>query len=245
MKILMKFLITLILIGQLNNLYSEKIKLSRETFRGVWENDDETNDIFIITGNYKICIYKYSDGNISVNFYIYGFISSEDNDKYSAGIEPYRCLPVKNLKDSGEYLVVYMEENFPDNCLPRPRTLYYDYYIDEPNSPNIDFVYMHFLHYTRVNCLDSTTEHYVLKALKEKGLTMPGNYIYNSWKHYGRVKLAKVMIYSEPEKPTKMYLIEGDVFKIIEEKDDWIYIEFIGKKGIKGWVRKKDVSIVK
>ena len=52
----------------------------------------------------------------------------------------------------------------------------------------------------------------------------------------------KSIIYSEPDKPTKMYLIKNDIVTIVEERDNWIKIEYSGEKLVTGWIKKGDVS---
>jgi hypothetical protein len=244
-KIIESILLILILLNSV--VYSQsakKTKLTKESFRGVWQSDEDLKSFFIINGDYQIWVYN-NDGNIIISYSRYGFISAEDNDKYRVGIEPNKCLPVKNVKDSGEFLIVYMDEKLPEDCLDKSKTLYYDYEIDEPYSSNIEFIYLHFLHYTRVNALDSITENHVLKSLKDKELVMPGNYIYSDWRHYGKVIKDKIIIYLSPTIPTKMYLIKEDAFKIIEENENWAKIEFFGKKVITGWLKKEEIKIIK
>jgi hypothetical protein len=56
------------------------------------------------------------------------------------------------------------------------------------------------------------------------------------------IAVTKSIIYSEPNKPTKMYLIKGDIVTVLEEKDGWIKMEYEGKKMITGWIKKKDTK---
>jgi hypothetical protein len=52
----------------------------------------------------------------------------------------------------------------------------------------------------------------------------------------------KQPLYSSPNVKTKMYLIKGDKVEILEEKDDWYYILYHGKKDIKAWIPKSAVE---
>jgi hypothetical protein len=52
----------------------------------------------------------------------------------------------------------------------------------------------------------------------------------------------KQLLYSEPQIKTKMYLVKGDEVEILEEKDDWLYILYKGKKDIKAWIPKSAVE---
>ncbi|MCP4969833.1 MAG: hypothetical protein GY932_04435 [Arcobacter sp.] len=51
-------------------------------------------------------------------------------------------------------------------------------------------------------------------------------------------------LFNNPNKnsKTKMYLIKGDKVEILEEKDDWLYILYKGKKDIKAWIPKNAVQ---
>jgi len=52
----------------------------------------------------------------------------------------------------------------------------------------------------------------------------------------------KQPLYKTPPIKTKMYLIKGDKVEILEEKDDWYYILYHGKKDIKAWIPKSAVE---
>jgi hypothetical protein len=54
----------------------------------------------------------------------------------------------------------------------------------------------------------------------------------------------KQPLYKSPtiDAKTKMYLIKGDTVEILEEKDDWLYILFKGKKEIKAWIPKDAIE---
>jgi hypothetical protein len=52
----------------------------------------------------------------------------------------------------------------------------------------------------------------------------------------------KQPLYSEPQIKTKMYLLKNDKVEILEEKDDWLYILYKGKKDIKAWIPKSAVE---
>ncbi|MCB9018251.1 MAG: hypothetical protein WCU80_12280 [Paludibacteraceae bacterium] len=50
------------------------------------------------------------------------------------------------------------------------------------------------------------------------------------------------IIYSEPDKSTKMHLTKGDMIFVVEEKNDWIKIEHSGENLMIGWIKKEDVK---
>ena len=75
------------------------------------------------------------------------------------------------------------------------------------------------------------------------------NYVLKNSKNFVKIDTIKKNILSErqplyktPPTKTKMYLIKGDKVEILEEKDDWLYILYKGKKEIKAWIPKSAVE---
>lgn len=59
---------------------------------------------------------------------------------------------------------------------------------------------------------------------------------------YKTIRIQKQPLYSSPNQKTKMYLLKGDKVEILEEKDDWYYILYHGKKDIKAWIPKRAIE---
>jgi uncharacterized protein YegJ (DUF2314 family) len=57
-----------------------------------------------------------------------------------------------------------------------------------------------------------------------------------------QIRLDKQFLYETPAIKTKMYLVKGDEVEILEEKDDWLYILYKGKKDIKAWIPKSAIE---
>jgi len=57
-----------------------------------------------------------------------------------------------------------------------------------------------------------------------------------------RIKLDRTIVYDKNYRPTKMYLIKGDIVEIIKESGSWLNIKYYGKKTIEGWIKKSDVE---
>lgn len=67
---------------------------------------------------------------------------------------------------------------------------------------------------------------------------------YKNWSQIGIVKDDKLILHKEPDlNQRKGYLIKEDIVKIIEQKGDWLFIEFNPKentqKSIMGWIDRK------
>jgi hypothetical protein len=59
------------------------------------------------------------------------------------------------------------------------------------------------------------------------------------------INASKAIIHSIPNKPTKMYLVEGDNIEILEERKNWIkfiYFNEKNRKEIKGWLKRSDIE---
>ena len=58
------------------------------------------------------------------------------------------------------------------------------------------------------------------------------------------IQIEKQYLFDNPNKEskTKMYLLKNDEVEILEEKDDWLYILYHGKKDIKAWIPKGAVE---
>jgi hypothetical protein len=58
------------------------------------------------------------------------------------------------------------------------------------------------------------------------------------------IQIEKQYLFDNPNKEskTKMYLLKNDKVEILEEKDDWLYILYKGKKDIKAWIPKSAIE---
>lgn len=58
------------------------------------------------------------------------------------------------------------------------------------------------------------------------------------------IQIEKQSLFDNPNKEskTKMYLLKNDKVEILEEKDEWLYILYKGKKDIKAWIPKSAIE---
>ena len=88
----------------------------------------------------------------------------------------------------------------------------------------------------------------ILSDFKSKSFA--DNYLSKNYKNFIKINSLnekqilpdKQPLYKTPPIKTKMYLIKGDKVEILEEKDDWLYILYKGKKEIKAWILKSAVE---
>ncbi len=83
---------------------------------------------------------------------------------------------------------------------------------------------------------------FTLKQLYKRGKLDKRNYLQD---YLGltikEVAPPKSTIYQSPTIATKMYLIRGDLVSVLEQKEDWVKIEYQGKKTIQGWIKRQDL----
>jgi hypothetical protein len=75
------------------------------------------------------------------------------------------------------------------------------------------------------------------------------NYLFDYLNLNLKIIKSKVILYSQPSQPTKMYLIQNDPVEVVEERDDWLKIKYYPEKNgewtgkvIEGWIKKTDVE---
>jgi hypothetical protein len=208
-----------------------------QNLQGIWlyletpENPNTNNTSCVVINNgFKSLGFEYEleTKKDYINEGYVGFQDSSDSEK--------QLINVKELRISGMYYTELSSTNqggfakVPDFSTPTIVEL----------TENILWInYGKISTYKKIDKLPSLT----LKLLYIRGTKDKHNYI----KEYlnidvKEVAASKSMLYSEPEKPTKMYLIKGDIITVLEEKEGWIKIEYEGKKLITGWVKKEDVK---
>jgi hypothetical protein len=57
-----------------------------------------------------------------------------------------------------------------------------------------------------------------------------------------RLTKTKIILYTSPNLPNKMYLLKGDDVELIDREGDWLKIRFRGKRVVEGWIKKSDVE---
>ncbi len=205
------------------------------------------NVYMIIKGNKALQIYQdkhdrssfYTDAN---PFSYIGF----DNDKI-----PYP-KKISDLLDKGERLNFYRVEgrdyDKQGNILPdasyRSNSITYNEDKNEDYKPAVIRLYS-----IRI---DAFTVYEQVTAIDDAFLLQLHKYNKVLWKQYlafeglkeKKVIVKKSSIYpnADSPEPTKMYLIEGDVFVVLEEKNDRIKIRYFGKKKVEGWIKKNEAN---
>jgi len=204
---------------------------SRNNLIGYWQNQDEKTIYYVFSQNKVVDISIYKDGQIVDSYYTYGFS------------DELKLKNINDLKDAGMFYYEVNEDDFQEKYKEKDGTysgiqanvIQMDedknrFQIYDPLRPGQRGIYK------RIKQLPSKLE----AVLKSKNIIINSTIKEDKAKYL--VKVTKSIIYSTPNKPTKMYLLKGDVVEILQEKDDWLQIRYYGKKTIEGWIKKSDVE---
>ena len=197
---------------------------------GVWrEVIQDTNSHRLITDDYYYSFYdnQESDELYNDKFY-YGFIDDKEVDS----------LSISQFSDSGRFFV--LAEADLDRKKKYDKSYFLIYGTDMQSKYN-DFDAMElegpkFFMYGKISKLNRRLE----KNLKKKSPDVFAEYLLVTSQK--EIIVPRSIIYSEPDTPTRMYLIKGDIVTVLEEKNEWVKVEYEGKKVVTGWIKRQDVG---
>jgi hypothetical protein len=205
----------------------------QEQFQGIWMNimSDPNGEMLIrIVKGINVLSIAHQ-GEDYIDYYlvetIEGFINVED----------FETINVKDFDINGKYYLSVFKDDVKLTRIQKKGYMMRSELYFEDDKLIIEGGKL--AEYTRLECLSSMT----LRLLYKRGKKDNRNYL----KEYINIDVTEVVsskstIYSEPDKPTKMYLVKGDVVTVLEEKEGWIKMEYEGKKLITGWIKKKDTK---
>jgi hypothetical protein len=169
---------------------------------GVWqETIQDTNCYYIVTNEYLYSIYDFLNMDYwSVDKYHYGFMNNREVD----------FLSISQFIDSGKYFVIAEADLDKETKYDKSYFLIYE---TNMQSKYNDFGVMElegpkFFMYGKIGKLNNRLE----KNLKEKSPEVFTEYL--SVTSRKEIIATKSAIYSEPDKPTKMYLIKGNIIEV-------------------------------
>jgi hypothetical protein len=204
-----------------------------------WIYDNDRNDqkapMYFFYSNihvYKIVIYPQSIGGETLYVQRYGFYNSCN-------------LPsLDSLKQQGNYYfevdsLDFADEKYKETMVHNSCGELHIFTVGKDTMMNIYYSSsQQYVTYKKIKALPEK----VTKYLKNKEIK-----IFASIRKH--IKSNKAMIYSQPDIPTQMYLIKGDVVEILEEKGDWLRINYYPEKDgketertIEGWIKKTDME---
>jgi hypothetical protein len=154
--------------------------------------------------------------------------------------KPYSIdsMNVRDLTDNGTYYTVISVGDIDKNGgVKYPGFLIISYFYCDGDEMSINGGKL--FDYTKASKLSTLAQ----KKIYLRGKQDKRNYL----KEYLDIDVREIIvnksiIYSEPDTPTKMYLIKSDIVTVLEEKEVWLRIEYEGKKLVTGWIKMKDVG---
>jgi hypothetical protein len=205
-----------------------------ELIQGVWENtlnSDSDHSYKIIKGMNSLG-FSYNSPS-ELGFYLIESIEGFQNKKYS----DFDSINVNSFDKNGTNFTTIINKKFIKSGWVKKKYCIVPEYF-ECDGQNMSINGGQLIEFAKIDRLPNLA----LKMLLDRGKLDKRNYL----KEYlgvdvREVKVAKSIINSNPGMPTKMYLLKGDVLTILEEKGEWIKIEFEGKKLVQGWVKKNEV----
>ena len=204
---------------------------SKKDLIGYWQSQDDTTNYFVFSKEQSIRFSISAKYGVTDLYYTYGFS------------DELKLKNINDLKDAGIFYYEVNEDDFQEKYKEKDGTysgiqanvIQMDedkkgFQIYDPLRPGQRGTYK------RIKQLPLKLEN----ILKSKNIIIDSIIKENKAKYI--VKVTKSIIYCTPNKPTKMYLLKGDVVEILQEKDDWLQIRYYGKKTIEGWIKKSDVE---
>lgn len=230
-----KFLLTAIILSINNIVFAQdKLSLMQGIWADIYNGENEYNEFsFTITKGHKSLSFGYTmdeSSRLTLWETIDGFL---DYNPVPKGV-----LDVNTLKNDGEYYVSADVKYINDKgIIEYPNFLVPDYFEIDANNMSINGGQL--IELVKIEHLPS----FALKLLYNRGKRDNRDYIgeYLNIK-VKEVQVDKSIIHSEPGTATKMFLIKGDVATVLEEKGEWLKIEFLGKILVTGWIKKEDVQ---
>jgi len=213
----------------------EKQKSKFDLIQGIWENinNNEYEKSFKIINGVKSLGFSFTNNQTDSDFYLMESIEGFQNLDYDS----FDSLNINSFNENDKYFTTIINIKYIRNgWVNKKYCIVPDYF--ECDGENMSINGGQLVEYMKIKRLPGTA----LKLLYNRGKKDNRDYI----KEYlqievGEITSEKCVIYSEPGIPTKMYLIRGDIVTIIGEKEDWLNIEYLGTKLVKGWIKKSDV----
>jgi hypothetical protein len=230
-RIMKKLLFITILF--LNVVYINAQTTSLECMQGVWKiyRDDELLTFSIKKSHNSLTITYSPNGKyLSISEIIFGFLDFNPND---SGKVYYNDLKQEGLF----YVELFKGDMEADSIFKSQYFLTPDF--EGCDDEGLYIQARNMIEYNRLERLPSQAMRYLFEEGEKKG--------YDYISAYLNIKVSQVInskctIYSSPGTITQMFLVQGDVPTILEEKEEWLKIEFLGKKLVTGWIKKDDVK---
>lgn len=229
-----KYLISFVCLGFLCGAFPQDTSNFRE-IQGIWlliNKPESTNNTSSVTINKDLKAlnfeYALNGSKDYIGEYYIGFQDHNFNDVDS--------INIKSLKEIGVYYTEIKIQSVnkngwvikPDFSTPE---------VVQIDEQNLWLNYGNVSMFEKINKLPGLA----LKLLYNRGKRDKRDYI----KEYLNIKVVEIVppkstVYSEPDKPTSTQINKSDVVTVIEEKENWLKIDY-GADNM-GWIKKEDTK---
>jgi hypothetical protein len=230
------FFLTLAFLAYILSIKAQdKEKSKLDLIQGIWGNimnSEMEYSYKIIKGTKSLGISHTNDFN-KLDFYLLESIEGFQNYKY----EDADSININSLNENGKYFtsIIYKEEINKKGWVKMQYCIVPEYFECDGGSMSINGGQL--VEFVKINKLPIIT----LKLLYKRGKLDNRNYI----KEYLNIKVTEIaapksIVYSEPNKPTTTQLSKGGVVTVLEEKGNWLKVDYGGENP--GWIKKEDTK---
>lgn len=248
---LMKYILIIFFNLSVSNSFGQRISL--QDIKGIWVGNLSLSDYKIIKQDTMLSIGLIGSEMIVFRKDKIGFLDKNNPEllrHFRKGLDNFDSSEVRLvnyiLPDYLTYLVQMEQKNKNDY-------FYWDgilchLALDELpviTGTQFELINANVFGFTKVNNLPNT----YLNALYIQSIKDKKNYCKEFLGKDIKLINGKSIIYTQPNKPSKMYLIKGDPVEIITKKVGWLKIKFYPeqngiwtKKTIEGWIKQSDLE---
>ena len=221
-----KFQLAIVLLTYTLNALSQKNPL-----RGIWKgeitSDPVSNQVYIDIINQPniLSITLEKDKIISLGENLVGFISEEKEN-----------ISMTDFNNIGEHFCICNNNNSILEC---------SYPSFNWTDSSYFFTGTDVFEYYKFEYISNIIKLQLHRLSKQNNR----NYLFDYLNLNLKIIKSKVVLYSHPSQPTKIYLIQNDPVEVVEERDNWLKIKYYPEKNgewtgktIEGWIKKTDVE---
>ena len=213
----------------------DKEKSKLDLIQGIWENimNTEIEHSFKILKGTKSLGISHTNEYSNLDFYLLESIEGFQNYRY----EDVDSINIDSLNENGKYFtsIIYKEEINKNGWVKIQYCIVPEYF--ECNGENMSINGGQLVEFVKINKLPFIT----LKLLYKRGKKDNRNYI----EEYLNIKVVEITaptstVYSLPDKPTAIQLSKGYVVTVIEEKGEWLKVDYGTDNP--GWIKREDAK---
>lgn len=227
--------------------------IATKHMNGLWKYNHSEVDYIIFRDNSLIWLGFYDIKNVTTSIDKIGFVDRNESKllrhfrKELGNFDSSEVRLVNYILPDSLIYLVQAEQKGENDYFYWAGTLCYLALDEVPvmTGARFELINANVFGFTKVSNLPNT----YLSALCNKSIKDKRNYCQEFLEKEIKLTKVKSLIYSQPNQPTKMYLIIGDPVEIITKKDGWLKIKYYPEKNgiwagkiIEGWIKQSDLE---